>query len=48
MSLELGGSNDIANLYPESYAGPNGARVKDALENDGVGARAERVVIEVL
>jgi hypothetical protein len=33
VSLELGGSNDIANLYPESYAGPNGARVKDTLEN---------------
>jgi hypothetical protein len=33
VSLELGGSNSIANLYPESYAHANGARVKDALEN---------------
>jgi hypothetical protein len=33
VSLELGGSNDIANLYPESYMIANGARVKDRLEN---------------
>ena len=33
VSLELGGSNNIANLYPEPYANPNGARVKDKLEN---------------
>jgi hypothetical protein len=33
VSLELGGSNNIANLYPEAYANPNGARVKDRLEN---------------
>jgi Protein of unknown function (DUF3761) len=33
VSLELGGSNDIANLFPEKlYAGP-GYRVKDKLEN---------------
>jgi hypothetical protein len=34
ISLELGGSNDIANLYPEAYGGRNGARVKDAFENE--------------
>ena len=33
ISLELGGSNDIANLYPESYKIADGARVKDVLEN---------------
>jgi hypothetical protein len=33
VSLELGGSNDIANLYPESYTIAKGARVKDRLEN---------------
>ena len=33
VSLELGGSNDIANLYPESYAGKYGARTKDKIEN---------------
>jgi hypothetical protein len=33
ISLELGGSNSIANLYPEAYASPNGARTKDTLEN---------------
>jgi uncharacterized protein DUF3761 len=33
VSLELGGSNDIANLYPESYTIADGARVKDRLEN---------------
>jgi hypothetical protein len=34
ISLELGGSNAIANLWPESYrTKPWNARVKDALEN---------------
>jgi len=33
VSLELGGSNSIANLYPEAYARADGARVKDVLEN---------------
>ena len=33
ISLELGGSNDTRNLWPESYYGMWGARVKDALEN---------------
>ena len=33
VSLELGGSNAIANLWPEPYAGRWGARTKDALEN---------------
>ena len=33
ISLELGGSNDIANLYPESYSIQYGARVKDTFEN---------------
>ncbi|MBX6333697.1 MAG: HNH endonuclease [Gemmatimonadaceae bacterium] len=34
ISLELGGSNAIANLWPESYrTTPWNARVKDALEN---------------
>lgn len=33
ISLELGGSNDIKNLWPESYANPEGARVKDQIEN---------------
>ena len=33
VSLELGGSNDITNLWPESYAQPMGAHQKDALEN---------------
>jgi len=32
LSLELGGSNDIRNLWPESYRGPYGARTKDKLE----------------
>jgi len=31
--LELGGSNAIANLFPESVSGPAGYRVKDRLEN---------------
>ncbi len=33
ISLELGGSNDIANLFPESYLIKNNARVKDSFEN---------------
>lgn len=34
ISLELGGSNDIKNLWPESYdTRPLNAHVKDALEN---------------
>ena len=33
ISLELGGSNDISNLFPESYSIQYGARVKDKLEN---------------
>ena len=33
VSLELGGSNDIANLYPEPGAGPASYHVKDRLEN---------------
>ena len=33
ISLELGGSNDIKNLWPEKYAGTWGARTKDRLEN---------------
>ena len=33
ISLELGGSNAIGNLWPEPYAGRWGARTKDALEN---------------
>lgn len=34
ISLELGGSNSIRNLWPESYAGRRlNARVKDRLEN---------------
>lgn len=33
ISLELGGSNDIKNLWPEPYANPEGARVKDQVEN---------------
>lgn len=33
ISLELGGSNDISNLFPESYNITNGARVKDKFEN---------------
>ena len=35
ISLELGGSNDIKNLWPESYDAETwGAHVKDQLEND--------------
>ena len=34
ISLELGGSNDIANLWPQSYTTrPYNAHVKDKLEN---------------
>ena len=33
MSLELGGSNDIANLFPEPGSGPGNYHVKDRLEN---------------
>ena len=33
VSLELGGSNDIANLYPEAASPEPGYRVKDRLEN---------------
>ncbi len=33
ISLELGGSNDIRNLWPEPYAGPYGAHSKDRVED---------------
>ena len=33
VALELGGSNDIANLFPEPGSGPADYHVKDALEN---------------
>lgn len=33
VSLELGGSNDISNLWPESRVITNGSLVKDKLEN---------------
>lgn len=33
VSLELGGSNDVANLYPELYDGSEGAHTKDKVEN---------------
>lgn len=33
ISLELGGSNDIKNLWPQSYLGDTNARHKDALED---------------
>jgi hypothetical protein len=33
VSLELGGSNDISNLFPESYSIDYGARIKDRLED---------------
>jgi hypothetical protein len=33
VSLELGGSNAITNLWPEPYAGRWGAHTKDVLEN---------------
>jgi hypothetical protein len=32
--LELGGSNSVRNLWPESYQGVWNARVKDVLENN--------------
>jgi len=33
ISLEIGGSNDIKNLWPELYAGPYNAHIKDQIEN---------------
>ena len=33
ISLEIGGSNDIKNLWPQSYTGPYNAHMKDTLEN---------------
>ncbi|HKV67358.1 MAG TPA: HNH endonuclease signature motif containing protein [Gaiellales bacterium] len=33
VSLEIGGSNAISNLWPEPYAGRWGARTKDVLED---------------
>jgi hypothetical protein len=33
ISLELGGSNDLANLWPQPYAPRPGAHEKDVLEN---------------
>lgn len=33
VSLEIGGSNDIKNLWPQSYTGPFNAHIKDTLEN---------------
>lgn len=33
ISLELGGSNDVRNLWPEPYNDPHGAYQKDVLEN---------------
>jgi hypothetical protein len=33
ISLELGGSNDVKNLWPQTYALPYGAHQKDNLEN---------------
>ena len=33
ISLELGGSNSIKNLWPESYTGDWNAHIKDKLEN---------------
>jgi hypothetical protein len=34
VSLELGGSNDISNLYPEAASNPSpGFHIKDKLEN---------------
>ena len=33
ISLEVGGSNDISNLWPESYSIKNGSLIKDAFEN---------------
>jgi hypothetical protein len=34
ISLELGGSNAIQNLWPESYSGTWNAHIKDRLENE--------------
>jgi len=35
ISLELGGANDIKNLWPQSYCGsPYNAHIKDKLENE--------------
>ena len=34
ISLELGGNNEPANLWPELYHGQNNAHVKDKLENE--------------
>jgi len=33
ISLELGGANDPANLWPQTYTGPLNAHMKDRLEN---------------
>lgn len=33
VSLELGGSNELTNLWPEAYDSPSGARQKDVVEN---------------
>ncbi len=33
ISLELGGSNDLENLWPQSYSGDWNAHLKDKLEN---------------
>jgi hypothetical protein len=33
ISLELGGSNEIHNLWPEPYAGADNAHTKDGMEN---------------
>ena len=33
VALEIGGSNDIANLFPEPGSGPSNYHVKDMLEN---------------
>ena len=33
ISLELGGTNDIKNLWPQPYAGKWNAHIKDKLEN---------------
>lgn len=32
ISLELGGANDVENLWPQPYAGDHGARKKDVIE----------------
>jgi len=33
VSLEIGGSNDIRNLWPQSYTGPYNAHMKDQVED---------------